>query len=289
MATKQKQVRLSEVAMLVHLRLNTWSARVKDKTVSGEVCNQKGSEENAGDWFTNVVSRSAIQPIKTARSRCRALHYALTLPYLDGGMRILPSARFMEYRDEMKSVLSDLEDAVSDFITNQWPTIVKDAPTRLGNLYTGATFPTGSEIKQRFAARFEIFPVPENEDFRVKMGSKERKQVEDQVRESIGSGLQTAMHSVWEQLFGMIDEIATTMTDSTKKFKDSKIKNLRQFCKLLPTLNLTNDPNLERMRGEAEKRLAGLDPAELRTDKPKRKQAAKDAKALIAKMSQCMK
>lgn len=79
-------------------------------------------------------------------------------------------------------------------------------------------------------------------------------------------------------------------TEAAKTFHNTLIDNIREVVEILPKLNITNDPELEKLRQRVDKVLCQYDPGELKPtsksfDPKKRKQAKRDADAILKAMA----
>lgn len=281
MATEKHN--LSEKAMLVSLNFSFWTGKTKDSKVTDEVIVTKKSARDAGAWLTNLVSKHDLRNIESARGKIRETHYKYSLPWMDGGLRILPSAMFMKYSEEMRKAIAEHEKALAMFL-REYPTIVGHAKKRLGDLLNGKHLPDVSEIRRKFAIRQDILPIPSVGDFRCELSSSQADAIRKKVAESIESMTERAVANIWEQFTMLIEKIEKTMKEPEKIFRDTLISNLKDFCELIPKMNLTNDDRLESLRKEAIAKLAELKPIDLRESKADRKKAHKSAKEILAKM-----
>ena len=281
---RKKKTDLSEKAMLVNLTLSEWTGRVKDKKVSSEICAVKKSDIDAGAWWTYLVPKGAIAQVNRSKWNCYMIHRRLTLPWTDGGLRILAADMFMRYSEEMRKAISEFDEAVDTFLREKYPTIAKQAVKRLGKLLEGKQFPSASEIKPKFAIHQDILPIPQASDFRCQLNSDEVESIRKNIEVSIETMAEKAMSTLWERFTILIEKVEKTMKEPKKVFRDSLITNLRDFCELIPKMNLTNDNNLEELRKEAAKKLAQLKPLDLRESKADRKKAHKSAKEIMEKI-----
>jgi trehalose-6-phosphate synthase len=64
----------------------------------------------------------------------------------------------------------------------------------------------------------------------------------------------------------MSDRLGYDEQGKKKVFRDSLVDNAVELCRLLQTLNVTQDPKLERARQQLESILIGVDADELRKD-----------------------
>jgi hypothetical protein len=279
---KQKN-NLSEKAMLVSVSFSFWTGKTKDSRVTNEVIVTKKSARDAGTWLTNLVSKSDLGSVESARGKVRETHYKYSLPWMDGGLRILPSAMFMKYREEMSKAIAEHEKALAAFL-REYPSIVKRAQKRLGDLLKDKHLPEVWEVKRKFAIRQDILPIPAMGDFRCELSSDEADEIREKVAASIESMTERAVANIWEQFTTLIEKIEKTMKEPKKVFRDTLISNLRDFCELIPKMNLTNDNKLESLRKEVIAKLAELKPINLRESKADRKKACKSAKEILTKM-----
>ena len=275
--------RLSQKAMLVNFQISGWTGRVKDKAVSREITVSKKAEQDSGAWWTYLVPRSVLKELENSRNKARNMHYALTLPWQDGGCRILPSAMFLDYTKAIREVTEDYDRVVQNFL-NIYPTLVAESKKRLGDLAINKTYPSVESISNKFKCHQSIFPLPDVKDFRVDLSEDDADTIRKQVEDSITATTQKAMQSVWDKFTDLVDKIESTLKQPKKVFRDTLISNLSDFCELLPKMNLTDDDNLETIRKEVVDKLADLKPNDLRESKKDRTAAVKAAKEVLKKM-----
>lgn len=274
---------LSEKAMLVNLQISMWGGKTRDRSVTNEVLLQKEAESDSGEWITNLVPKDLIKKIDNASSRIRTTHAKWTLPWLDGGIRILPAATFLKYGEEMRKAEAIFQAEVEEFLA-KYPSICAAAQKRLGKLIQNKYMPTVDEIRGRFSVRFDILPAPSVSDFRVQMGDAQAEEVKQKIQQSIQSTAKVAMEELWRRLGTLVNKVQEKLADPDKKFKDSLIENLTEFCNELPNMNLTDDTELEAIRQEVLYNLSSLDPDDLRENKQNRKDAADAAQEILDKM-----
>ena len=202
---------------------------------------------------------------------------------MDGGRRILPSAMFLTYAENMRKAIAEHDKALSEFLKT-YPDIVSRAKDRLGDLFDPKRLPTVQDIRRKFAIRQDVLPMPDVKDFRCELADDQADSIKKKVSDSIESMVERAVADIWNQFRELIEKIEQTMKQPKKIFRDSLITNLRDFCELVPKLNLTNDSNLEELRQDAIKKLAELKPDDLRESKADRKKAHKSAKEIMEKM-----
>ena len=284
-ATKNvvKNVKLSSKAMLVNFTMSTWTGRVKDSEVSNEVTMDKNADNDCGAWWTYLIPKKIMKELNNAAMACRLVHYKWTLPWQDGGCRILPAAAFLDYTKAMREASTRFENIINNFVKVEYPEVIKSADKRLGKLMK-QKLPTAETIKGRFSVSHTIFPLPDAGDFRVDIADVDVNAMREEMDNNIKSTLNTAMGSIWSQLNTLVEKIESTLKEPDKIFRDTLITNLSDFCILIPKLNVTEDEKLEKFRKEAVEKLATLKPNNLREDKAARKNANATARELLKKL-----
>jgi len=277
---------INEKTVLVQMHISMWTGRVKDANVTMEVCSTKNSESDSGDWRTHLIPKKQIQKVEAAAARCRAVHNEWTLPWLDGGVRVLPATAFMDYTAAIRKAKEEFDQEVNSFLS-KYPELAATATKRLGKLLEGKHLPNVQYIKDRFGVATTILPFPNSKDFRVDLGDA-TEEIKQQVENNIKEMGQRATKDLWERMEILVHKIQETLSKPDKVFRNSLIDNLEDFCKKASKLNFTEDEELENIRKEVFDTLAKLKPNNLREDKEARKDAAKKASDLIEKMKSYM-
>jgi acetate kinase len=129
-------------------------------------------------------------------------------------------------------------------------------------------------------------PVP-TADFRVSIASDELRRIQQDVEQRVQQSARVAMQDVWQRLHDRVAHMADKLSDPKAIFRDSLVENAREICAILPRLNFTDDPDLERMRQEVEATLL-KHPDALRNDPVLRQDTATQAKRIMDAMGAFM-
>lgn len=275
---------LRDEAMIVRLSISCWTARRFDAKVSQKVAADYAVATEVGRYNKVLIAKEAIQIITQAVSAIRTFHYENTLPWDDGGGRILPSKNFMTYSKEMRKFKQRFDDAVVEFIGN-YDDYRKEARQRLNGMFREADYPGRREIGRKFGFSTDIDPIPNAEDFRVTLQSKDEARIRKQLEERVEERVVAATKDLFVRLSDVVKKFAEKLADKDAIFRDSLVENVVELVNLLPKLNVANDPELEKLRKEVLKKVCAFEPATLRESDKMRSKAADDAKAILAKMS----
>ena len=279
---------LEDKGMLVRLSIGQWTAAKKDKTATAEVAVTHNSDVDMGNYRKALVAKEGLKIVQQVAGAARLFHLAQTLPWNDDGTRILPAANFMQYRDGISKLKSDFETAVQDVLSN-YTAMIEDARRRLNGLFNQDEYPVLWELEAKYYFRVEFSPVPISEDFRLTLTDGEETRIRQEITDRASRAAEQANRDAWKRLHETVLRFVETLPgfdpNASGKdrgtFRDSLVSNAVELCDLLTRLNITNDPNLEAMRKEVEKKLTGYTAKTLREDDRTREAVTKDAKAIL--------
>lgn len=272
---------LRNQSMLVNLTIHKWSARKHDKSVSAEVEKSHGAKD-AGRYNKMLIDKSYLAPLDTLESEIRRFHYAHTLPWMDGGLRLLPSKLFMDYQKGMSGFKQRWATAVSDF-QHDYADAVNQARTRLKTMFNAKDYPLGSELYSLFDIELEILPVPDAQDFRVDVAEETQNEIRAQITRSIEERQAKAIKDCYARMREVVERIAQTCSKEKARIYDSMIDNTIELVRVLDGLNITNDPAITELQQNIQ---ALVVPAEtLRNSPAARKAAAQSADEILEKMA----
>jgi len=275
---------LQDDAMIVRLSISQWTARKFDKGVTAKVASEYAVDDTVGRYNKVLIAKEAIQVITQAVSAARSFHYENTLPWDDGGGRLLPSKNFLDYSKKMRELKERYEQAVRDFLSN-YESYRDDAAVKLGRMFNPADYPGRNEIERKFGFGTDIEPVPTSADFRVSLQSSESARIKSELDARVKERVAEATRDLYVRLNEVVGKFAEKLADKDAIFRDSLVENVVELVNLLPKLNVANDSKLEALCTETKKKLLAMEPDSLRKDEVVRAKAAKDAKAILDKMS----
>jgi hypothetical protein len=276
---------LAKKAMIVTLKISSWSARKTDKGVTLEVASSKSASAEAVRVSKTIVDRKALMKIKEIATKMRKYHNTVTLPWNNDGGRLLPTTKHADYTAFYRKCTQDFDDAVTDFVAD-YKNCIADASHFLGDMYDSDDYPDEVEIRNKFSMDLSFNKVPEAADFRVDIPEYEQERIARQIEERVERQHAESMRRVWNRIYRTVEHVYDRLRDEDAIFRDSLIKNVQELVALLPDLNILKDKNLETMAAELEKTLCSESPDELRKDKSRRQQVAQESKELLDKIGQ---
>jgi hypothetical protein len=277
---------LSSMAMLVELRISTWTARKRDNETTMEINTSKEADQDSGSVYKYLMAGSDhLKKIEKYSAKCRAWNGTQTLPWMKG-IGLLPMENFFKYREQLATMEANFFALVDDFIA-EYPRLKNDQAFKLGKWYKADEFPDIETLPRRFKFEYNFLPVPESGDFRINCEARIKADLQEQYEKMFDNKLADAMRDPWDRLHKVLTHMTDKLTDNEdgdrKIFRDSIIDNAVELCDLLTRLNVVKDPELEKARRMLEKAVTSTDVKDLRTLSSARLELKTDVQDILNK------
>ena len=272
-------------ALLVSLSISTWSARRYDRKVTDKVNSEYAASRDAGRYNKHLLpgDNPAYKALVSLAGAIRHRHHDLTLPWSDENWRLLPTAQYMDYTTWYREQSRAFATAVDAFRA-EYPVARANAERLLGAMYRDEDYPAIGDLDRRFLLSVNYMPVPAAGDIRVDLASDQIADIEASIRARVDDATRTAMQTAWKRLHDTVAHVAERLGSPDAIFRDTLIAHVHDTCDLLSRLNVTDDPDLERLRARTAYTLANLHPDDLRDDPIQRQSAATAAEYILQQM-----
>lgn len=259
---------IANTSMLVNISISVWTGRKLDKQVSAEVDTAKATKTRAGNYHKNLFAGvDELAAVGRVAGKIRNWHAEQTLPWSDGGDRLLTMQNYTRYKKDLRILEQEFNDAVRVFC-DKYSTLISAQAFTMGALFDRSEYPDVGDIASKFALRYTFSPVPETGDWRVDANANDKQELEDQYEKAYNDRLGATTKDLWNRLHGVLTHMADRLADAPdgerKIFRDSLLETPVKLCELLTRLNITNDPNLEAARRSLESAVCGIDVKDLR-------------------------
>jgi hypothetical protein len=261
-------------AMLVELSVSQWTARKLDRTVSDElVANKHAQDKGAARVNKHLLAgRSELEVITKFVTETRATVYDNTLPWSDSGIRLLPSAKFMEFNAKLQQAEDKFYGLVTEFVT-VYPSLITAQAMALGNMFKREDYPHPSDIEHRFRFSVNYMPVPSSGDFRVDIGNDAQEELRKKLSALADERVEHAMKDIKTRLLDHLKRMSDRLTVDyvsgeavPRKFHDSLLEGAHDLCEMAQSLNVINDHQLADARKALLKAIGNVDVQDLRKD-----------------------
>lgn len=282
---------LPSKAMLVNVNITAWSGRKHDKKVTREVEEAHStSTGEAGRFNKQLTSKEFLAGVSKAAGAARQTLYDYTLPWGDNGDRLLASALYFEFIEKMNAHTAEYYNEVDKAENNFGDELIKRR-VELNGLFNPADYPNVNEFRSKFSFKICIMPIPDAADLRLDINQTEVNLIKQNIEIEMKTRLSDSMSNIWdrvrEQLTAMKDRLTTVNKDKDGNdkpaiFRDSLFNNLADLIKLLPGLNITDNPELNQVC-EDMKTLLVENPDSIRQSATLRSRKAEEVEEIMKK------
>lgn len=239
---------LQNSALIVSLSISQWSARKLDKKVTDEINISHNATADAGRYNKLLVSKAHTEAVQKITGKARTFHYENTLAWGDNNERLLPTANYMKYVQEMGMLKGEFDAAIAAFFSN-YDAVIVEARIRLNGMFRDSDYPSKGDIQDKFAFNTSFMPVPSS-DIRVGLSDSIMDALRANVETEINSRLGDAVKGIWERIKTQLSHMRDKLSTKDAIFRDSLFDNLTDLIELLPALNVTNDVNIAKICNE---------------------------------------
>lgn len=279
--------KLNERAVLAQLNISQWTARKLDKKATKKTNREAGAADNVSRVYKALVPmESALDAVHTKSQEIRDFFLKNTLPWGVRGMNILPSENYFAFMGTYNQMADEWKSLVRTAVREYQQMTLNPARLQhlMGDLYNPADYPSWREVENKFSIDMAVFPVPSG-DFRTEIADDELQRIANDVERRVQEAANTAMTELWTRLFEKVSNMATQLGKSDGRLFETLVDNIRELCPLLTRMNVMQDPNLELMRQEVERKLCKHDVDAFRSDKILRQEVANEASDIAKRMA----
>ena len=144
-------------AMIVEFSASVWTGRKKDKSASAQITMQNNAASGTANVSKKLLGDCAeLRAVQDFVANARNQHYALTMPWSDLGQRLVPTAMFFDYQNQMSAFEQEFNRLVQAFLdVYDWEIIQSRA--KLGDLFNDADYMSVHELSRKFAFLCDLF------------------------------------------------------------------------------------------------------------------------------------
>ena len=261
---------ISSSAMMVELSVSQWLGKKKDRKASKQVTDANNAETGVANVHKKLLGGCAeLEKVHDLTGNIRNEHYRMTMPWLDTGVRLLPTKIYFNYHTKMTEREQTWREAVNAFLAAyDWE--ISQAEARLGDLFNRNEYPTADQLSGKFSFSINYIPMPEGGDFRLDISTEGNTQLADHYQKFFKDRIENSYKEVWERLHKVLSRMSErldyTGKEDKKTFRDSLVENVLEMTPLLDTFNITGSSQMSAMQRKLEETMHGITPEALRDD-----------------------
>ena len=282
---------LHEKAVLVTLSLSRFGLNRREDEEARAVARRHAADSASVSVVKRILHGAAgYDAIRKFDGQLGEWNRRHSLPWSDAGTRLLPTLGYADYMERVRQSRAEREGLVRTFLDSYDAQIQADR-ARLGTMFRASDYPDRCTVRERFAFRLDMTPVPDGRDFRISVSREEMLAMTAGVDERIKAAEEKARLDLFHRLAGPLSDMAEKLgsgRDLTLQTTNPLIENLTAILDLIPRLNITGDPKIEEFRRLALEKLASITPTTLRDNDLVRAVAANRAQEILESMADFM-
>ncbi len=285
---------ISSSAMLVQLNVSTWTARKKDKEVSKKVARDNGASDRAGNYNKNLLAGcTELDDLKKFVGNARNTHYAMTLPWSDMGLRLIPTSSYFDYQTEMTRLEQEfwkLYDAFEDAYQWRIANAIQQAQ-ELGAMFNHDDYPSVESLSRKFGWTLSTQPLPDAGDFRLDIPNEQQEIIKQQYEDFYSSSISSAVNDLWNRLRTNLetitrqlapkDEVDAKGNQKYNKLYESVFDTSLDLIAMLRDFNLTGDTQMTAIANQLEDALYGVSPDMLKNNETARLNKQREVQTIL--------
>jgi hypothetical protein len=280
---------ITERAMLAAVHISIWTAVKHDRKVSRNVAHQHGAHAGAGRYNKQLLTGAEkLEELRTLAGQIRQYFYKITLPWSDEGFRLLPSNFYFDLMARMREFETSFEQGVDNFLI-VYPQYIDQVRPELNGLFCAEDYPSAEKLKEKFGVKLEVLPIPSGVDFRVQMSTEEQARVAREIEAKVRQSLTRGTEDLWKRLREVVSHMVDRLNEPESRFHASMVTNVFDLVEILPQLNVTRDPDLNRLADEVRQRLCNYSSQDLKKHDLLRVTTATDAADIVAQMDDILR
>lgn len=276
---------LNERALLCMLQISQWTARKLDKIETVALNRAHGLNVEAARVNKNLLPFGvALERVHATTGQIRKDFARRTLPWGIDGVNILKATAYLDFIAVVRDWQVEWQAAVDEFVAT-YPQAVAEARVLLNTLFRVEDYPPADTIADRFRFNIQFMPVPDQQDWRVDVGDAERTRLSEAITAQVVEAEGRAVREAWQRVYDVVSKARERLAVPENVFRDTLVENAQELCALLPSLNITDDPALERARQDIEGSLCRHLPDTLRNDPAVRQDVAERMAEVMTRMA----
>ena len=276
---------LRDKCITVTLRRSMWRNNKQDR-VATETANATLGCGKAGRFSKKLLSKCT--ELRDAYRAFDDLHQFVcdnTLPWADGGTRVLPNESYIDFARELGKRRTEAMQKVLA-LSRVWDKEVINDRIQLGGVYDPNDYPSATEMAAQWDVRVMFAPIPSASDSRIDMAESDKEELESQMAEVEAQATTHLLNEIMKPVQAMATKLAVPIGEKGSVFRDTLVSNVLDVCERAKRLNINHDERINELVEDCEAALAGVDAQALRESDAVRKTTANKMSDIEKKLNQ---
>lgn len=254
---------LESNAMLCKVSIKLWTNESIDNESAQELATAHKVEKYAKVRRIHLPEY-CLDRIRHIAGDIRNYHSFNTLPFLDRGIRLLPSTNYFDYIQGLSKRKEEFDTAVNEFIT-QLPIYIAEAKQKFGDKFDESYIPSVEALRSCFSVEPTFMPIAHSNDWRIQLEESTLAALRERYNADLERIQSEATQQLWATLKEGVEHFITKLETPKARIHESLIPNLFDRAKVVQRLNTTNDEGIVDITTRIINMLDGIDTHSVKT------------------------
>jgi hypothetical protein len=283
--------KLSDKVVLVKLTIRRAALTKRDAVLTANL--QAQEKDNSLTVLTKLFKDkdSAINQIMAKYGEVYQYHKKHTLPYMDAGPRILPNDMYMEYTQEMKHRIAQVDNLLDTYMPMYDQLVLDDVMYRNSGHAAGranvSEYPSAEDFRLSMSAELRFQPMPDASHFLFDLSEDDVASFKRAEEEAAQAANADTVQRMLKPIQALVTKLGEYQGLKGERFHNSLVENVIDGCTLARKLAINPTPELLADIAELEDAVQGYlkDVEMIKGSANKRVEAKKKLQDVASKMA----
>lgn len=283
--------KLSDKVVLVKLTIRRAALTKRDAVLTANL--QAQEKDNSLTVLTKLFKDkdSAINQIMSKYGEVYQYHKKHTLPYMDAGPRILPNDMYMEYTQEMKHRIAQVDNLLDTYMPMYDQLVLDDVMYRNSGHAAGranvSEYPSADDFRLSMSAELRFQPMPDASHFLFDLSEEDVASFKRAEQEAAQAANADTVQRMLKPIQALVTKLGEYQGLKGERFHNSLVENVIDGCTLARKLAISPTPELLADIAELEEAAQGYlkDVEMIKGSANKRIEAKKKLQDVASKMA----
>jgi hypothetical protein len=283
--------KLSDKVVLVKLTIRRAALTKRDAVLTANL--QAQEKDNSLTVLTKLFKDkdSAINQIMAKYGEVYQYHKKHTLPYMDAGPRILPNDLYMEYTQEMKHRIAQVDNLLDTYMPMYDQLVLDDVMYRNSGHAAGranaSEYPSADDFRMSMSAELRFQPMPDASHFLFDLSEDDVASFKRAEEEAAQAANADTVQRMLKPIQALVTKLGEYQGLKGERFHNSLVENVIDGCTLARKLAINPTPELLADIAELEDAVQGYlkDVEMIKGSANKRVEAKKKLQDVASKMA----
>jgi hypothetical protein len=283
--------KLSDKVVLVKLTIRRAALTKRDAVLTANL--QAQEKDNSLTVLTKLFKDkdSAINQIMAKYGEVYQYHKKHTLPYMDAGPRILPNDMYMEYTQEMKHRIAQVDNLLDTYMPMYDQLVLDDVMYRNSGHAAGranvSEYPNAEDFRLSMSAELRFQPMPDASHFLFDLSEDDVASFKRAEEEAAQAANADTIQRMLKPIQALVTKLGEYQGLKGERFHNSLVENVIDGCTLARKLAINPTPELLADITELEEAVQGYlkDVEMIKGSANKRVEAKKKLQDVASKMA----